>query len=315
MSATASAWRSWCGGLMTGGTETLAATDDVESWGPVNAFFTEVVRRPGTAGRMARRALGKSASDSGRGDPGTGRRAGSGQPAPRPGRSRCRRQPEGLPDLVVAASGNLANIYFPGRADAPDPGGHGGAASGADGGPRVTPGHRLRAGAQRPVRAPSPSDARASITSTRTGWRVADPLAVFGPSSTRQPAPARLLRARRGHPGQLHVRPIDRGDRALRAPGGRARRPGRPAEQGVRAVSVGARGRPDPVSLVGAEAVNARIHAWMARARELDGATASVERSRPGIDPVVAQVMEPRVRARTGAEPQPSWMPMGKAPW
>ncbi len=69
--------------LMTGSTETLAAMDDVESWGPVNAFFTEVVRRPGKTARVARRALGKVRLGRWRGDARPGCGAGRGEPAPR----------------------------------------------------------------------------------------------------------------------------------------------------------------------------------------------------------------------------------------
>ena len=101
--------------LMTGGTETLAAMDDVESWGPVNAFFTEVIHRPGKAGRMTRRALGKSASEAGVVTLGPDAERGVvSQPLGRD--TKMPPSPKELPDLVVAASGNLANIYFPGRA-------------------------------------------------------------------------------------------------------------------------------------------------------------------------------------------------------
>ena len=47
----------------------------------------------------------------------------------------------------------------------------------------------------------------------------------------------------------------------------------------------------DPVALVGAEAVNARIHAWMARGRQLHGTAAVPVPGDQTIAPVVAQVI------------------------
>ncbi len=88
--------------LMEGSVTSLDATNDVESWGPVNTFLTEASRTPGATGKMVSRALRSETSEGAvqlqhhaetRSDPGavdTG----------------------GIPDLVVAASGNLANIYL-----------------------------------------------------------------------------------------------------------------------------------------------------------------------------------------------------------
>ena len=84
-------------GLMTGPNTTVAATGRAETYGPVNAVLAELARRPGVAGRATRGALG----DGKKNDTGIG-------PSERSGP-----QPESeRPDLVVCASGNLANIYF-----------------------------------------------------------------------------------------------------------------------------------------------------------------------------------------------------------
>jgi uncharacterized membrane protein YvlD (DUF360 family) len=86
--------------LMEGDVSSLDASNDVEGWGPVNTFLTEASRTPGASGRIVSRAL-RSDSSGGvvhlndepevKGDGGT---------------------EDEIPDLVVAASGNLANIYF-----------------------------------------------------------------------------------------------------------------------------------------------------------------------------------------------------------
>jgi uncharacterized membrane protein YvlD (DUF360 family) len=88
--------------LMEGSVTSLDATNDVESWGPVNTFLTEASRTPGATGRIVSRALRGETSHGAvqledraetRADPGATDAA-------------------GIPDLVVAASGNLANIYL-----------------------------------------------------------------------------------------------------------------------------------------------------------------------------------------------------------
>ncbi len=86
--------------LMEGDVSSLDASNDVEGWGPVNTFLTEASRTPGASGRIVSRAL-RSDSSGGvvhlndepevKGDAGT---------------------EDAIPDLVVAASGNLANLYF-----------------------------------------------------------------------------------------------------------------------------------------------------------------------------------------------------------
>jgi uncharacterized membrane protein YvlD (DUF360 family) len=89
---------------MAGRPSVAAATGAVESWGPLNAFLSEVVAGAGFVARAARRLLGRGAQ------------AGFVEVGP----SRTERVPSEAadrPDLVVCASGNLGLIYFPGRAD------------------------------------------------------------------------------------------------------------------------------------------------------------------------------------------------------
>jgi hypothetical protein len=84
-------------GLMTGPATVVAATGRSETYGPVNALLAELAKRPGMAGRATRSAL----SDKGGPDTGIGPSERS-EPQPKDER----------PDLVVCASGNLANVYF-----------------------------------------------------------------------------------------------------------------------------------------------------------------------------------------------------------
>jgi uncharacterized membrane protein YvlD (DUF360 family) len=83
--------------LMSGPATVVAATGRAETYGPVNALLAELAKRPGAAGRATRKAL----SDGGGPDTGIGPSERS-EPQPRAER----------PDLVVCASGNLANAYF-----------------------------------------------------------------------------------------------------------------------------------------------------------------------------------------------------------
>jgi hypothetical protein len=83
--------------LMSGPATVVAATGRAETYGPVNALLAELAKRPGAAGRATRKAL----SDSGGPDTGIGPSERS-DPQPK----------EERPDLVVCASGNLANLYF-----------------------------------------------------------------------------------------------------------------------------------------------------------------------------------------------------------
>jgi uncharacterized membrane protein YvlD (DUF360 family) len=86
--------------LMGGDATVVAATGRSEAYGPINALLTELIQRPGVAGRVTSRALRGQTSDGAvqlegeltTVEPGAGDRA---------------------PQLVVCASGNLANVYFP----------------------------------------------------------------------------------------------------------------------------------------------------------------------------------------------------------
>ena len=97
--------------LMGGPSAIHAATNQVEEWGPINTFLTEMSRAGGLTGRASRAAFRRRTRDGlvtlGPGGPAGGRG--------RPGKE--------APEVVVAASGNLANVYFsaiPGRATLED---------------------------------------------------------------------------------------------------------------------------------------------------------------------------------------------------
>lgn len=93
--------------LMAGEPAVLAATADVEGWGYVNTVLSELAAGEGRGAGLARRRL---------------RRRGSGAPDAldaTPGPDDLEAAPENQPgravgerDVVVAASGNLANVYF-----------------------------------------------------------------------------------------------------------------------------------------------------------------------------------------------------------
>jgi len=290
--------------LMTGDTATLSATDDVESWGPVNAFFTEVVRAPGTTARVARRALGRSASDAGvvtlGPDPQRGvvsQPFGRDTPAPA--------EPEGLPDLVVAASGNLANIYFPGTPDRLTLEDlvvqHPGLLEGLVSHPGI--GFAL-------VR----SGRYGAIAVGREGIHYLDerrvegrdPLAVFG-----EHTPDNLRRLDSfAHVGDILVNSmydpstdeIAPFEHQVGAHGGL----GGPQNKAFVLYPSDLELETDPIALVGAEAVNARIHAWMARARDLHGTGAVRAATDQAIAPSVARVIGGEVATPPITPPLPS---------
>ncbi|MFV2062889.1 MAG: alkaline phosphatase family protein [Chloroflexota bacterium] len=104
--------------LMEGDITSLDATNDVEGWGSVNTFLTEASRTPGSAGKVVSRAMRNKSSDGvvslggtkaapkgTHGDSKSSKPASDGDASPG-------EEEEEIPDLVVAASGNLANIYF-----------------------------------------------------------------------------------------------------------------------------------------------------------------------------------------------------------
>jgi uncharacterized membrane protein YvlD (DUF360 family) len=90
------------GELMGGPTAIAAATARVEEWGPINTFLTELARSGGLTGRATRRALRRRTED---GLVSIRR--------PGPTQAGTEGDQRGPPEVVVAASGNLANVYFP----------------------------------------------------------------------------------------------------------------------------------------------------------------------------------------------------------
>lgn len=86
---------------LMGGASSLEITSRGEGWGPVNAVLAEVANRRGVAGRVTSSALAREARSGERHD-------GAEESAAAPADT----------DVVVGASGNLANVYFtaePGR--------------------------------------------------------------------------------------------------------------------------------------------------------------------------------------------------------
>jgi hypothetical protein len=92
----------------------LDASNDVEGWGPINTFLTEASRTPGTTGKVVSRAMRGATSDGvvalGEGDS-VYKGADAESSGDEAAEARVEKGVE-VPDLVVAASGNLANIYF-----------------------------------------------------------------------------------------------------------------------------------------------------------------------------------------------------------
>jgi len=92
--------------LMEGDVSSLDASNDVEGWGPVNSFLTEASRSPGTSGKVVSRALRSDSKDGvvGIGDTDAVHKGAEHKHADS--------DEDEIPDLIVAASGNLANVYF-----------------------------------------------------------------------------------------------------------------------------------------------------------------------------------------------------------
>ncbi len=93
-------------GLMEGDVSSLDASNDVEGWGPINTFLTEASRAPGASGKVVSRAMRGKTADGvvGFGDTDAIHKGAD--------VTTSTEDEDEIPDLVVAASGNLANIYF-----------------------------------------------------------------------------------------------------------------------------------------------------------------------------------------------------------
>ena len=94
--------------LMEGDVTSLDASNDVEGWGPINSFLTEAARTPGATGKIVTRSLRSNTSD---GVVGLGESGAIHKGADAKADEGAKDEDE-IPDLIVAASGNLANIYF-----------------------------------------------------------------------------------------------------------------------------------------------------------------------------------------------------------
>jgi len=87
---------------LIGGSATATEFADAgEGWGPVNALLGEIANRPGITGRAATAALGRRVVD------------GTVELGSAKGRGAARGEGAAVADAVVAASGNLANVYVP----------------------------------------------------------------------------------------------------------------------------------------------------------------------------------------------------------
>jgi hypothetical protein len=282
--------------LMEGEVTSLDATNDVEGWGPVNTFLTEASRTPGTTGRIMRRTMRSNTEDG---------VVALGQTDARLKGARV----EGaggvektgveagvtVPDLVVAASGNLANIYFPEIRERVSLEGI------AARHPQLLPGL---------VRHPGigfimvRSEAHGALVIGREGMRNldtgeiegSDPLEPFG-----EHAVANLKRLDSfQHIGDIFIISVYDPSTDEIAPfehqvGAHGGLGGMQTKAFVLYPAAFERSE-KPLSLVGAEEVNRKIREWIARAREMDaaGITAEEARAKPlGELPSVLQPSTP----------------------
>jgi uncharacterized membrane protein YvlD (DUF360 family) len=259
--------------LMSGDVTGLDATDDVEGWGRVNAFLTEAARAPGTTGRIVRRAVRSQT----RGGVVTMGRTGDAHPGA---------TVEGVeddatvtggappPDVVVAASGNLANIYFTEVAQRMSLEGI------AHAHPRLLPGLVSHAGIGfvmvRSEKHGSVAIGSAGVHHLADGSvEGQDPLAVFGPHAPHN------LRRLDGSPHVGDILVISTYDPSTEEVAPFEHQVG--AHGGLGGAQTKAfilyptllESEDEPVALVGAEQVNERIRMWMARAREMAGPDAA----------------------------------------
>jgi hypothetical protein len=264
-------------GLMEGEVTSLDATNDVEGWGAVNTFLTEASRTPGTTGRIVRRTMRSNTQD---GVVALGDTDAQLKGAKVEGDHRAEKAlvEEGVvvPDLVVAASGNLANIYFPEIRERVSLEGI------AARHPQLLPGLVRHEGIGFiMVR----SEAYGALVIGRDGMRNLDtgeiegqdPLEVFG-----EHAVANLKRLDGfDHIGDIFViseydpstDEIAPFEHQVGAHGGLG---GMQTKAFVLYPAAFERSE-KPLSLVGAEEVNRKIREWVARAQELDAAGISTE--------------------------------------
>ncbi|MGB9373415.1 MAG: phage holin family protein [Jiangellales bacterium] len=87
--------------LMDTDENAAAATDEVEAWGPVNVFLSQLSGQESVSGRLTKRALGKRDGATGLGPNETDIAAASGTAA------------TDRPPVVVVGSGNLGCVWFP----------------------------------------------------------------------------------------------------------------------------------------------------------------------------------------------------------
>ncbi len=275
--------------LAAGDPEVLAETHDAESWGPLNAFATEVLRSPGRTSRVARRALHERAPGGvvefgARG----GRRADPGADPKPP--AAAGRHADGSPDLVVAASGNLANIYLtdiPRRATLEEV---------TERHPDLVSGLVLHPGIGFVL---VRSAERGALAIGRDGVHLLDARVVIGEDPLERfgahaPDNLRWLDSF-DHVGDLLVNssydPVTEEiapfEHQVGAHGGL----GGAQTKAFLLYPAVLEPSDDPVALVGAEAVNARIRAWMARARELEDAPGEALAASARLAPEVAEVL------------------------
>jgi hypothetical protein len=270
--------------LAAGDPTVMAATEDVESWGPLNAFATEVLRSPGRTARVARRALRESTSDGvvELGRSGEGRHVAEGRAAASGS--------AGAPELIVAASGNLANLYLtdiPHRATLEEI---------AERHPGLVSGLVLHPGIGFVL---VRSADRGALAIGRQGVNLLDARAVIGEDPLVDFGPHAADNLRRldsfEHVGDLLVNtscdPVTEEiapfEHQVGAHGGM----GGAQTKAFLFYPTELEPADEPVAVVGAEAVNAKIREWMARARELEATPSTTPRVRAGLAPEVAAVL------------------------
>lgn len=258
--------------LMSGEVTSLDATNDVEGWGRVNTFLTEAARVPGTSGRIVRRAMrGQTRAGVVSMGPTDEAHQGAQVEGARGGAEGAAGDGVSVPDVVVAASGNLANVYF---TKVPERMSLEGIARAH---PRLLPGLVRHEGIGfimvRSEKHGSVAIGRGGVHHLAEGTVEGhDPLSVYGPHT------AHNLRRLDGftHVGDILIismydpstEEIAPFEHQVGAHGGLGGAQTKAFVMYPDALEPGE----EPVALVGAEQVNAKIHEWMAQARDIDAA-------------------------------------------